>query len=95
MNIKESSDTRAKFFDKVLKAIDAQPYGVGFTKTELAEKFGSTGVSTVDKWGRLFPEIKNRIVYIKIHDGRHKQTVYVAKRHRMKMIQSGLVLEKY
>lgn len=95
MKIQEMSNPRGGFLDKVLKTIDAQPYGSGLTKTELTKMFGCNSSTTADKWGRLNPEIRKRIVYIKIHDGRHKQAIYVAKKHRAKLIETGMVLERY
>lgn len=89
------SNPRSTFLVRVLQEIDKQPYGVGLTKTEIAKKFNCTSHSVVDKWGRLLPEIKSRIVYVKINNGRHKQAVYVAKKHKAKLIETGLALENY
>lgn len=94
MNITRN-DSRDPFFSKIIKTIDGLPYGKGFTKAELAEKFGIKSTGSVDKWGRRCPEIRNRIVYVWTNGGRNRQSIFVAKKHKAKLIESGLAQEFY
>lgn len=87
--------TRNIFFVDILKTIDSQPFGYALTKNELAAKFGFKSHMTVDKWCRIFPEIKTRAVYVKCNNGANRQTVFVSKKHKKKILEAGLATETY
>ena len=93
--MKLSISTRDEFFEKLIRLIDGQKYGSGFTKTELAQKFGYRSADTVEGWVRRYPKLIEYRCFIQINEGRTRTAVFTNKKYRDELIRTKQATEYY
>ena len=86
---------RDKFYDKVIKRIDAQKKGEGMTKLEVVRIQNFKNPTTADKWMRESPGIRERCIYIHTNGGRNRTAIFVPLRDKAELIKNGTATESY
>lgn len=80
---------------KIKNIVAKLPDGECRTKAELARGLGYTSVGTLEKWLRIFPELTEFLCYIPINGGRNRKAIFVNKKYRRRLIDTGKAVEKY
>ena len=95
MNVTKLIGKRDDFYLKIIKLVDSQKDGNGFTKRELALAFGYASEGTVDKWCRKHPKLTEYLCYVPINEGKHRTAIFVNKKYRQQLLDNKQATEIY